>query len=98
MAFSATEVEFIACTETLKESLWLRGFTGQLKLVTNDAIDIIFCDNQFVIHVSKHPMFHSRSMHINIKLHFIMNIIEQGLVEIDEVFTRTIHLIPLICL
>lgn len=45
---------------------------------------------QSTIHLSKHHMFPSRSNHVDIKLHFIMNIVAQGLINLDKISTDDI--------
>lgn len=67
VALSITEAKFIACTKAVKESLWFKGFTQQLGIVSSDDIDTVYCDNQSSIHFLKHFMFHSRSKNIAIK-------------------------------
>lgn len=79
VALSTIEVELIACTKRVKECLWLKGFTKQFGIIFDDVIDIIFCENNSTIHSSKHPMFHFQSNHVNIKIHFITNIVSQSL-------------------
>ena len=69
VALSTTEAEYIAITNAIKEVIWLRGFLGELgfdqgKLVVN-------CDSQSAIHLTKNTMYHERTKHINIRLHFI---------------------------
>uniref|UniRef100_A0A803PF48 TF-B3 domain-containing protein n=1 Tax=Cannabis sativa TaxID=3483 RepID=A0A803PF48_CANSA len=63
----------MAATEAIKEALWLKGFTSELELNPDDIT--MHCDNQSELHLMKNPTHHERSKHINIKLHFIRDII-----------------------
>ena len=69
MALSTTEAKYIALTEAVKEALWLRGIAQELKL--QDQIIIVHCDNQSAIHLSKNQVYHERTKHVDIKLHFV---------------------------
>lgn len=62
VALSTTEAEFMAVTEVVKEGIWLKGMVSELGL--NQKEVKIFCDNQSVVHLVKHQMFHERSKHI----------------------------------
>lgn len=47
----------------------------------------IYFDNQSTIHLSKNPQYHTRKKHIDIKYHFVHDIIEEGEVEVLKVHT-----------
>ena len=38
----------------------------------------IFCDNKSTIAMAKNPVFHGRTKHINIRLHFIRELVAKG--------------------
>jgi hypothetical protein len=44
---------------------------------------MIYCDNQSCIKLSKNPVFHNRSKHIEIRYHFIWDYVQRGAVEIQ---------------
>ena len=46
---------------------------------------IILCDNQSGIRLSENPMFHDRSKHIDIRYHFIQNMVQRGVVRLDHI-------------
>ena len=46
------------------------------------------CDNNSAILISKNPVLHSRTKHIEIRHHFIRDHIEKGDVELIHVDTR----------
>jgi hypothetical protein len=48
---------------------------------------IIHCDNQGCIRLSKHPVFHERSKHIEIKYYFIRDKVQEGEVELQYIPT-----------
>jgi hypothetical protein len=55
-----------------KEALWLKKFLHEIGLqnVTNKIPTTIFGDNQAAITLSKDPVSHSKSKHMDIKFHW----------------------------
>ncbi|MGM5101745.1 Ty1/Copia family ribonuclease HI, partial [Escherichia coli] len=48
----------------------------------------VLCDNQSAIDISKNPVQHSRSKHIDIRYHFIKDQVEQGTIQLEYVGTK----------
>ena len=48
----------------------------------------LLMDNMSAIALSKNPVYHDRSKHIDTRYHFIRECIEQGKVEVDHVRTE----------
>ncbi|CAM8891849.1 unnamed protein product [Rhodiola kirilowii] len=86
VTLSTTEAEFVAVTEAVKEALWLKGVLAELGK-GQDCVKIC-CDSQGAIHLSKHQVFHERSKHIDVKLHFVWDIIETGAVQMVKIDTE----------
>jgi hypothetical protein len=42
----------------------------------------VFCDNSSSIKLSKNPVLHGRTKHINVRFHFIRDLIKKGEVEL----------------
>jgi hypothetical protein len=70
IAQSTTKAEYIASSDASKEAIWLKklfyGLFGD-KLETT----VVHCDNQSCIKLTKYPIFHDRSKHIDMKYHYI---------------------------
>ena len=49
---------------------------------------VIYCDNQSCIQLSKNPVVHDRSKHIEIRYHFIRDYIQRGAVELQYISTN----------
>lgn len=47
----------------------------------------LFVDNKSVIDISKNPIQHLRTKHINIRHHFIKQLVEENVVSLDYVKT-----------
>jgi len=75
-ALSTSEAEYIALTEAVKESLWLEGIEKELK-IPNEVITVHY-DSQSAIDSSRNFVHDERIKHIDIKLHFVREVIGQG--------------------
>ena len=69
VALSSIEAEYMDLTQAIKEALWLLGLVREQR-IDQDQI-VVFCDNQGAVQLSKNQVFHERTKHIDIKLHFI---------------------------
>ena len=76
VGLSTIEAEYIFLTKVVKEALWLEGFAKELKL--QDQEIIVKCDIQSAIHLSKNSAYQERTKDIDVRLHFIREIIEYG--------------------
>nr|GEW53327.1 retrotransposon protein, putative, Ty1-copia subclass [Tanacetum cinerariifolium] len=86
VALSTTEAEYIALTEAVKEAIWLRGLLEELGVELN--IMAVNCDNQDAIHLSQNHVFHERTKHINVRYHFIREVLEVKTVKVLKVGTE----------
>jgi len=50
---------------------------------------LIFYDNNSTIQLSKNPMFHGRSKHIDIKFHFIRDLVKDGTIKLNYCSSQT---------
>ena len=82
---STTEAEYIAATEGMKEAIWLRGLVSELGL--QQDVLVIFCDSQSVVHLTRKSKYHSRTKHIEIKHHFIRDIVDTGDIIVEKIHT-----------
>jgi hypothetical protein len=49
---------------------------------------MIHCDNISAIKLSKNPIMHSRSKHIDVRFHFLQNLIKDEVVELVQCSTQ----------
>ena len=49
---------------------------------------VVYCDNSSAINISKNPMQHSKSKHIEIRYHFIRDLIERKIVCLEYIPTE----------
>ena len=48
----------------------------------------LFCDNMSAINISKNPVQHSRTKHIDIRHHYIRDLIEDKVITLEHVATE----------
>ena len=75
---SIVEVEYIATNATGCQAVWLRRILNDLNKRQEDGTTI-YCDKISSIALSKNPVFHGRSKHIEIKYHFIRELVKMGI-------------------
>lgn len=76
VALSTTEAEYMALAESAKESVYLRRFLYEIGL--EDAANVsLFCDNNSAIKLAENPTFHARSKHIDIRHHFVRELLKR---------------------
>ncbi|GKB68723.1 retrovirus-related pol polyprotein from transposon TNT 1-94, partial [Tanacetum coccineum] len=68
------------------ETIWLRGLLRELGVELNKVA--VNCDNQGAIHLSRNHFFHERTKHINVRYHFIREVLEAKTVEVLKVGTE----------
>nr|GEW09586.1 retrotransposon protein, putative, Ty1-copia subclass [Tanacetum cinerariifolium] len=80
------EAEYMALTKAVKEAIWLRGLLEKLGVEVNTMA--VNCDNQGAIHLSRNHVFHERTKHINMRYHFIREVLEAKTVKLLKVGTE----------
>nr|AAT01387.1 putative polyprotein [Oryza sativa Japonica Group]AAT44170.1 putative polyprotein [Oryza sativa Japonica Group] len=86
VAQSTTEAEYMAIAEACKESVWLKGLFAELCGVYS-CINL-FCDSQSAICLTKDQMFHERTKHIDIKYHYVRDVVAQGKLKVCKISTH----------
>ena len=69
VTLSTTEAEFVAATACACQAIWLKKILEELHFKQEGAI-AIYCDSSSAIKLSKNPVLHGRSKHIDVKFHF----------------------------
>jgi len=66
VTWSSTKAGFVAATTCACQAIWLRRILEELKFKQPKAITV-FCDNSSTIKLSKNPVLHGRSKHIDVR-------------------------------
>jgi hypothetical protein len=70
------EVEYIACSTTVSNAVWMKRVVDSLKLDMYDRPLNVFCDDKFAISLIKNGPNSSKDKHIGINYHYIQDIVE----------------------
>ena len=81
IAHSSTEAEYMALSDCSRQVVWVRNLLGELGYKL-EAIPIAG-DNQGSIFLSSNPVTSKLSKHIDIRYHYIREVIERGLVKVE---------------
>ena len=72
-----------ACAAS-RETMWIQKLlTGLFDIPTE--VTCILCDNHSCIKLSENPVFHDRSKHIEIRYHYIRDMVQKGAVRLKYV-------------
>nr|GEV79949.1 retrovirus-related Pol polyprotein from transposon TNT 1-94 [Tanacetum cinerariifolium] len=83
LAISTTEAEYVSAKKACQQALWMKQALIDYDVRLNDVS--IMCDNKGAIDLSKNPMQHSRTKHIEIRHHFLCDNVQKGHISIKEV-------------
>ncbi|KAH9697055.1 hypothetical protein KPL71_023445 [Citrus sinensis] len=84
VTLSTCEAEYVATTSSVCHAIWLRNLLKELGLPQEEPIEICV-DKKSAIALSKNPIFHDRSKHIDTRYHFIRECIARKEVQIKYV-------------
>lgn len=83
VALSSTEAEYVAATSAGCQAVWLRRILHDLGHEQSEAT-IIKCDNKSAVMLAKNPVHHSRTKHIDIKHHYIRELIASEEIQLEN--------------
>ena len=81
VALSSTEAEYVALCSATQEVVWLRRLLAGIGFVQEEATTLNE-DNQGTIALAKNPNNHLRTKHIEIKYHFVREVVERKEIQI----------------
>ncbi|GKA60260.1 hypothetical protein Tco_0759667 [Tanacetum coccineum] len=83
LAISTTEAEYVSAGKACQQALWMKQALIDYNIRLDDVP--IMCDNKGPINLSKNPVQHSRTKHIEIRYHFLRNNVQKGNISIEKV-------------
>ena len=85
VALSTAEAEYVAAGSCCAQVLWIKQQLEDYGVVQTKIP--IKCDNTSAINLSKNPVQHSRTKHIEIRHHFLRDHVQKGDIELEFVCT-----------
>jgi hypothetical protein len=85
VSLSTAEAEYIAAGSSCSQLLWMKQMLSEYN-VEQDVMTL-YCDNLSAINISKNPIQHSRTKYIDIRHHFIRDLVEENVVTLEHVAT-----------
>ena len=85
ISLSTTEAEYIAAGSCCTQLLWMKKLLHDYGICQEHLT--IYCDNTSAINISKNPIQHSRTKHIEIRHHFIRELVEDGTLTLEFIYT-----------
>jgi hypothetical protein len=82
VALSTAEAEYVALSAAVQEAIWLQQLTRDL-LNKNIGEMTVHEDNQSTISLAKNQHSHGKTKHIDIKYHYIRDMVEAGRIKLS---------------
>nr|GEU38679.1 hypothetical protein [Tanacetum cinerariifolium] len=83
VALSSTKAEYVSATEFSCQAVWLRRILADLGQEQFEATNIM-CDNISSVMLAKNPILHVRTKHMEVKHHYIWELIAKGQVRLEN--------------
>ncbi|GKC14784.1 hypothetical protein Tco_1011566 [Tanacetum coccineum] len=83
LAIATTEAEYVSAGKACQQALWMKQALVDCGISLDDIP--ITCDNKGAVDLSKNPVQHSRTKHIEIRHHFLRDIVQKGNISIEKV-------------
>ena len=86
VSLSTIEAEYIVASSCCAQLLWMKKLLHDYE-ISQDTM-CVFCDNKSAINLSKNPIQHSKSKHIEIWYHFIRDLVEEKILWLEFINTE----------
>ena len=85
VSLSTVEAEYIA-VGSCSQLLWMKKLLSDYE-ISQDTM-VVYCDNSSAIDISKNSVQHSKTMHMEIRYHFIRDLVERKIVALEYIPTE----------
>ena len=80
LTLSTTKAEYIAVASCACQCIWIKRIMETINF--SDDHMLVLCDDNYIIQLSKNPVFHRRSKHIDVHFHFLRDVVKDGSIEL----------------
>ena len=78
VAQSTTEAEYLAAIGAGQDIAWMRNLLTELGYDLSEAPSTFYMDNNSAIAVAKNPEHHGRLKHIQLRVYWLRDVVEEG--------------------
>ena len=82
-----TEAEYVVVSDAAKEALWLGPLAHRFRQVDSDSAPVVHNDSESVVALSKNPVHHNASKHIEVRYHFARDCVISGKIGLQKIST-----------
>ena len=82
IALSSAEAEYRGAVNATIQAIWLQHFPSELGISVHHPT-VIWCDNQSTLKFCRDPVQRQRTKHIEIHMHFIRELIHDGIIDLQ---------------
>ena len=86
MSLSTAEAEYITTGSCCSQLLWMKKVLTDYR-ISQDTM-VVYCDNSSTIDISKNPVQHFKTKHIEIRYHFIRDLVERKIMCLEYIPTE----------
>lgn len=88
VALSSCEAEYMALAACIQELIYVKTVFLSINCIYESVkCPVVYCDNQGCIALAKNPVMNRRSRHIDIKFHFLRDVVEKEEVKLSYLQT-----------
>ena len=91
VTLSTTQAEYVAMSDMGKENLFLRQVWYFMLPKARMPCIAMYEDNEGAIQIAKHPISNSNSKHIDVRHHFLRELVERKEIEIIHIASQYQH-------
>ena len=84
VALSTVEAEYVTMSRCMQQMVWMHSWLDKVE-IEHTTPGLIKGDNQGVIALTKNTKDHGKVKHIDIRHHYICNLLESGAIAIEYV-------------
>ena len=89
ITLSTMEAEYVACSSAIQKEVWLKRFLQDIGVVKTAFEPVtLYCDSMAAFAYAKDSKYHGKTKHIQIRYHFVRDMIMQNEVVLKHIPTN----------